>query len=257
MDELPSYPFIYLGDMARLPYGTKSTEVVTSYALKAAGELVKRGIEILVVGCNTVSACALPVLRAAFPNVPIIDVITPTVAYACQQPHNSRFLLMATETTIRSQIYQTLIGQGLPGSFVDVVAPNLLVSLAEEGWHDEEIVHLVLKRYLTEAQVQQPPDAVILGCTHFPALKQAIASFWSQGVELIDSTQPTAREVKRALGGETSSLIHLNTSSSESKEGLKGQVQYYVTDSPERFSRVAYHFLHKSLPLGEVGLVSL
>ncbi len=227
---LPSESFIYLGDTARLPYGTKSTKTVRHYATSMARLLVERGIKALVVACNTASTAALSHLQAMLSDIPVIGVIEPGASAAVAATHNKRIMVLATETTVQSKAYQAVIQQLLPDTDVNAHAGSLLVALAEEGMVDDEIAKTVLKHYLA---FRTDEDTLLLGCTHFPVFKACIEHLLPRGVAVVDSANATALALKTML---TEKKL-LTTSSAP------GTTQYLVTDSVTRFEKVGAVFL--------------
>lgn len=227
---LPGERFVYLGDTARLPYGTKSADTVSRYAVQAAGALVKRGIKLLVVACNTASGAALPALRHAFAPLPVIDVIAPGAEAALAASPNGPIAVIATEGTVQAGAYVRAIHARAPKVEVLQQACPLFVPLAEEGLVEGEIVELVAQRYLTPLLAKKP-HALVLGCTHYPVLKGVIAKVAGPDIVLVDSAATTALAVERRLREE--SLLH---------DGLPSQ-QFLATDAAERFARVGEIFL--------------
>jgi glutamate racemase len=226
IDRLPGLDTVYLGDTARVPYGTKSPEVVTQYSLRNARFLLSRDISLLVVACNTASAVALPAMRAAL-GVPVLGVVEPGARAAAGASRSGRIGVIGTESTVASGAYQAAIRAARPGAEVIARACPLFVPLAEEGWTDaaDEVVRAVARRYLrpfAEASV----DALVLGCTHYPLLREAIAAELP-GVALVDSAQAVAAEVAARVGAPAGGGAH----------------RFYVTDVPGRFLRVAERFL--------------
>jgi glutamate racemase len=268
--QLPEARFIYLGDMARLPYGTKSQQAIIAYTLKATQALIGRGIQALVVACSTASSCALPALHKAFPQLPVIDMITPTVA----QVHASgakEVLVLATQGTVASHMYKNLFAKASPEISVHEVATPLLVGLAEEGWSDSQVIHLALSRYL-EGFIHLPMiDTVILGCTHFPFHKAALEAYFGPQVRVVDTAVPAAFKASQLLSMFDS--CHPGYSHGHpgldpgSHDDVRSQIEvqddgdslaaYLVTDSPERFRSVAGLFLGTAIPSEQVELIDL
>jgi len=238
---LPGRRMIYLGDTARLPYGAKSPETIRRYALQAGKLLVGRGAGRLVVACNTASAHGLGPLREAFPSVPVHGVIEPGAAAAVAASQSGRIAVIATEATVRAGAYETAIRALLPGAEIQSLACPIFVALAEEGWGETEIAEAAARRYLSPLLQGDRPDVVILGCTHFPALKAAIARVLGPGVRLVDSAEAVALSL--AAGADVG--------------GAAGSVSFLATDNVERFARVAGHFLPEPIAPGEVELVEL
>lgn len=232
---LPYEDFLYLGDTARLPYGTKSAETVARYSVRAAEALVSRGIKALVVACNTASATALPSLREKFPALPVIGVIEPGAQAACEASVSGRIAVLATEGTVRGGAYQRAILALRPGAHVTQVAAQVFVALAEEGWSEGAAVDAVTERYL--AHLDARVDTVVLGCTHFPLLAAPIARQLGATRRVVDSAATTARATQAAIAAR-----QLATRASR-----VGSVRLLATDNPERFARVGARFLGSSI----------
>jgi glutamate racemase len=235
LDLLPGLDTVYLGDTARVPYGTKSPEVVTQYSLRNARFLAGQGIEMLVVACNTASAVALPALREAFP-IPVLGVVEPGARAAVRASPSGRIGVIGTQSAVASGAYQAAIRAARPGAEVVAKACPLFVPLAEEGWTDpsDEVVRLVARRYLAPLAASRI-DTLVLGCTHYPLLGEAIAAELP-GVALVDSAGAIAGEVRERLGA---------------VPGPGGAHRFYVTDTPERFLAVAGRFLGRPVPSAE------
>ncbi|UVE59807.1 glutamate racemase [Coxiella-like endosymbiont] len=194
---LPNESFLYLGDTARLPYGTKSQETVVRYASQMASLLVAQGIKLLVLACNTASTAALTYLQRQFPNIPIIDVVEPGVKAAVNATKNNKVALLATETTIQSGIYQSMIRSLNPAIAIITQTCGLFVALAEEGCINDDIALLVTQKYLEPViNSHYHCDSVILGCTHFPVFMQSLSTILGTGVNIINSARATAKAVK-------------------------------------------------------------
>src|SRR5690349_17826802 len=236
---LPNEDFLYLGDTARLPYGTKSPQTVARYSVRAAEALVDRGIKALVVACNTASASALPALRERFPELPVIGVIEPGAQAACQASASGRIAVLATEGTGRGGAYLDAILALRPDAHVTQVAAQIFVALAEEGWSEGEAMEAVTRRYL--AHLDARIDTVVLGCTHFPLLAAAIGREVGPGRHVVDSAATTAR----ATADELSARDLLRTANT-------GGVRLLATDSPERFARVGQRFLGAAIAQGAI-----
>jgi glutamate racemase len=245
MARLPEENFVYLGDTARLPYGTKSGDTVTRYAVQAAAALVKRRIKLLVVACNTASGVAMPALNEAYAPLPVIDVIAPGAEAALAASPRGPIAVIATEGTIRAGAYTRAIHARAPEVEVMSQPCPLFVPLAEEGLIDGEIVDLVIHRYL-DALLAQGPHALVLGCTHYPALKESIARIAGGSIALVDSAETTASAVEKRLrdGG----LL---------REGPPAPHRFLVTDTPERFARVGEIFLGRRISPASVELIDL
>ncbi len=184
---LPNAPFTYLGDTARTPYGNKSPETITEYALQDADFLVKQGATSLIIACNSASATAIEALRAAYPGMPLFEVIQPAVDAALALSPN-RVGVIGTRATVSSGIYQERLKAAQPKLEVEAVACPLFVPLVEEGLLDAPETKQIAKRYLSGFRAH-PFDALILGCTHYPLLKPVIARAVGRNVRLIDSAE--------------------------------------------------------------------
>lgn len=246
--ELPHESFLYLGDTARLPYGTKSPDTVIAYAKQAASILIEKGIKFLVVACNTATALALPALRAQFPELTIVGVVEPGANAACKASHNNQIAVIATEATVKAEGYQKAIHQLKPKATVVAEGCSLFVALAEEGWVKGDIAEAIAERYLEPLLFGMPdfkPDTLILGCTHFPALIEPIKKVAGPNINVIDSAHSTAKVVAEQLH----KLNLLN------EQLAPGQTHFMVTDAPTRFARVARNFLGKELLSHQIELV--
>jgi len=244
---LPGENLLYLGDTARLPYGTKSADTVTRYALSAAHALTARGIKMLVVACNTVSGQALPALIEALAPLPVIGVIEPGAQAAIAAAHGAPIAVIATEGTVKSGAYVRAIHALAPDLPVVQQAAPLLVPLAEEGLITGEITRLAVARYLTPLLATVPhPRILVLGCTHFPVLKDTIAQVAGPDVTLVDSAETTARAVEAKLDA-----LGLRN------DGANGTSHFLATDAPDRFSRVGEIFLGAPIDPGNVEVVDL
>ncbi len=232
---LPHEDTIYLGDTAHVPYGTKSRETVTRYSLDIADYLSKSGIKMLVVACNTASAYSIEALRERL-NIPVIGVIEPGAAAAVEATRAGRIGVIGTEGTIRSGAYFDAIKKRGDKISVFLKACPLFVPLAEEGMTDNRIAALTAMHYLKYFR-DEPVDTLVLGCTHYPLLKDVIGLAMPEATVLIDSAEATAREVQNVLISKGLIKTHIT-------DGAKHS--FYVTDSPERFMSVGENFLGKT-----------
>lgn len=244
---LPHESFVYLGDTARLPYGTKSAESIVRYSLQAAQFLISRHIKYLVVACNTASAVAIDVLRTRFAPVPVLGVIEPGAIAGCAASRSGHIGVIATEGTVKEGAYLRAIAKIRPDVTVTARACSLFVALAEEGWTDGPIVEAVAHRYLDEMfTFPESPDTLVLGCTHFPVLAATIQRIVGPNVVVVDSAETTAAHMSRALAA----------------AGLSGScqaptLQLLATDGRERFARVGSRFLGAQFAASDVELVDL
>ena len=239
---LPSESFLYLGDTARLPYGTKSADTVKLYALQMARILMDRQIKALVVACNTATTVALAHLQAILPEIPVIGVVKPGAAAVVSATKNQRIAVLATETTIASNAYQRLISEQLPEATISVRACSVLVALAEEGMVNNHIARDSLQHYLSEFQQE---DTLLLGCTHFPVFKPLLATLLPSTVKVVDSAEATAIVLQELLVN--ANLLNPTLTSP--------YVHYLVTDSIRRFQNIGEIFLGEALPTERIELV--
>ena len=243
-EQLPNERFVYLGDTARVPYGTKSLATVERYAIENSEFLAARGIKILVVACNTASALALPKIRERI-GVEVVGVIGPGARRAVEitkkKQSNPKIGVIATEATVASRAYADAIRRASSRAEVFQKACPLFVALAEEDWRDEPETLSIAKKYL-EKIVEANVDALVLGCTHYPILREVIKQIVGANVTLIDSGEATAREVRQLL--KDKNLANDNLSPRETTRRLCDDLDhFYVTDAAERFARVAERFL--------------
>src|SRR5712664_4179894 len=227
---LPGEDFIYLGDTARLPYGTKSAEVIVRYSKENTKFLLAKGIKMLVVACNTSSAVALDEI-ARDTIVPVAGVIEPGARAAVRASRNGKIGVIGTEATIASGAYTRAIQQLRPRAEIYTRACPLLVPLVEEGWTDNEIAGRTVAYYL-ESLKASGIDTLLLGCTHYPLLHGLFERVLGNGVRIVDSATATAASVRErllALG-----LV---------RRGGRGAQSFFVTETPERFVRVGRRFL--------------
>ncbi len=247
-ERLPDERFLYLGDTARLPYGTKSGDSVLRYSMQAAEFLVHRGIKCLVVACNTASSVAVDALRRRFAPIPVIGVIEPGAAAGCAASRSGQIGVIATEGTVQGGAYQRAIAAIQPGFTVVAQPCSLFVSLAEEGWTDGPIVDAIVHRYLDPVFAAHPQlDTLLLGCTHFPLLLDSLRTAVDPAVSIVDSAATTAA----ALASE---LVARGLCA---PIRLEPAVSLMATDGPQRFARVGSRFLGADVDASQVELVDL
>jgi len=248
LKRLPEAQFVFLGDTARLPYGSKSRRTIARYAAESAQFLVdQQGAEYLVIACNTASALALDAIQEAVP-VPVLGVIEPGAEAALRNSVTKDVLVIATEATVASHAYaQACWARGLRG--VEKACP-LLVPLVEEGWIDHPVTADVVRIYLNELLAEagtagQSPDTLVLGCTHYPLLREVFEKNLPAGIRVVDSAEATAAEAAQQFAGRgTLTSDHEAT-----------RIRCFATDSVEKFERLGSRFL--GLPVGPVELVDL
>jgi glutamate racemase len=227
---LPFEAIVYLGDTARVPYGTRSPETVARYSFECADFLIGKGIKILVVACNTVSAVSLDGIRKRV-AVPVIGVIEPGARAAIAATKNRRIGVIGTEATIRSSAYSRAIKSLDARAEVFGLACPLFVPLVEEGWTDGEIARLVAEKYLAPLKGMDI-DTIVLGCTHYPLLKRVIGEIMPH-IAIIDSAIETGKTLRAML--EEGSLL--------TECAVMGAHNFFVTDSAEKFANVGGLFL--------------
>jgi glutamate racemase len=248
---LPAEHFIYLGDTARLPYGTKSAGTVRRYAVQAAHALVERGVKALVIACNTASAVALEALREAYRPLPVFGVVEPGAEAACRASRSGRIAVIGTESTVRGGAYQRAILSRRPDARVLARPCPLLVPLAEEGWIAGEIPERIVDAYLGAwLREDSHPDCLLLGCTHFPILAPLMQCVGGESLTLVDSAATTAAAVSLAL-------TQAGLSRPTHDVGAVNRRTLLATDGRERFARVGRHFLGETLAPETVELVDL
>ncbi len=242
-EQLPNERFVYLGDTARVPYGTKSLATVERYAIENSEFLAARGIKILVVACNTASALALPKIRERI-GVEVVGVIGPGARRAVEitrEKPNPKIGVIATEATVASRAYADAIRRASSRAEVFQKACPLFVALAEEDWRDEPETLSIARKYL-EKIVEANVDALVLGCTHYPILREVIKQIVGANVTLIDSGEATAGEIRQLLTDKN--LANDNPPPREIERRLCDDLDhFYVTDAADRFARVAERFL--------------
>ncbi len=245
--ELPAENFVYLGDTARLPYGTKSAASVVRYSLQCAAVLLERRIRCLVVACNTASASALEELRARHPALPIIGVIEPGAEAAVAASASQHIAVVGTEGTIAGGAYETAIHRLSASARVTSRACSLFVSMAEEGWTEGPIAEAVARRYLEPLfSSADAADTLVLGCTHFPALTTAMRAVLPRRVRIVDSAATTAAAVKR-----------LQQATTVQAADAHGSLRLLATDGAERFARIGSAFLGEPIRGDAVEIVDL
>ncbi len=247
--KLPSENLLYLGDTARLPYGTKSAASVLRYAMQAAAHLQSRDIKMLVVACNTASAVAIDDLKRALHPLPVLGVVEPGANAATESRPGGRHLVLATEATVALAAYGNEIRRLDPAAKVTELACEMLVALAEEGWTSGQVPESIVRRYLRgslQAPAAERPNSVILGCTHFPLLRECIRDVIGDDLSIVDSAGTTAVAVD-----------HFLRELDIQKESPNGSTKLLATDGARRFARVGGAFLGASLTPADIELIDL
>lgn len=236
---LPDEELIYLGDTARVPYGNRAPETVRAYALNAANLLVERGVKAIVIACNTASAFALEALRAAY-QMPIFGVIEPAARLAVERTRSGHIAVIGTRGTVISGCYPQTIARLRPDLKVHQSACPLFVPLAEEGWLEGAVPQEVARRYMREF-VGAPVDTMILGCTHYPLLRdviaQALAELEAPPIDLLDSGRSIAHTLRERLGA--AGLLRAQASA---QRRAPRELHFLLTDLPDGFQIMAERF---------------
>jgi glutamate racemase len=232
---LPDEDIVYFGDTARLPYGTKSPETVMRFSRQNLAFLKSKNVKLIVVACNTASSIALPALVEE-EGIPVIGVLMPGARAAARATRNKRVGVIGTTATIRSNSYEEALRAIEPEIEIWSLPCPLFVPLAEEGWLDNEVAYLTAKSYL-EPLASFGADTLVLGCTHYPLLREVIGKVVGDGVVLVDSAQETAAEVAGVL--DQKSLLN--------DRGDAGTIQVYVSDVPYLIREVGERFLGRPI----------
>ncbi|XSG81625.1 MAG: glutamate racemase [Methyloligella sp. ZOD6] len=249
-ERLPHERFVYLGDTARLPYGTKSPATIQAYALQATRLLLAEGVKMVVIACNTASAVAIGPLSEALSPVPVIGVIEPGAAAGVAATRNKHIAVLATESTVKGNAYVRAIHALVEDIRVLQQPCQVFVAMAEEGWTDGPAARAAAEQYLATVFAEaDAPDTLVLGCTHFPVLAKMLGEVAGRDVAIVDSARTTANAVAEALA-------ELGLESSEAPAPDK-TAKIFATDSPERFARVGEIFLGRKLESKDIEQVDL
>jgi glutamate racemase len=243
MTRLPNEDVVYLGDTARLPYGTKSPETVLRFLRENLAFLKRKRVKMIVVACNTASSVALPRILEE-ETLPLVGVLLPGARAAAGATRTKRVGVIGTTATIRSGAYEDALYELDPAIKIWTRACPLFVPLVEEGWHEDEITRLTARRYL-DPMADFDADTLVLGCTHYPVIKEVISRVVGDKVALVDSAHETAAEVERVLAENA-----LRTDGDQ-----PGRITVYVTDIPYLFKEVGERFLRR--PMERVERVDL
>jgi glutamate racemase len=241
MEHLPGYDIVYFGDTARTPYGTKSPETVVRYALENIDFLLSKGSKIIVMACNTASSVAAESVNDQF-DLPIFEVITPAVEITVKRSKHLRIGVIGTRATVNSGVYEKKIKALSPEAKVYSTACPLLVPLVEEGWVKKPETSMIIKKYLHPLKVRQI-DTLILGCTHYPLLKDKIQRKIGKKVDVIDSSKAVAKNVK----------AFLDTHAEVDRQLVKkGNFRLFVSDVTDQFQKTARMTLKRNVVLEHV-----
>ncbi len=243
MERVPEENIVYFGDSARVPYGTKSPETVLGFARENLKFLKSRNIKMIVVACNTVSAVALPILKAE-EKLPVTGVLLPGALSASKTTESGKVAVIGTTATIHSGAYEEALHAINPDLEIFSQACPLFVSLAEEGWLNNDVTRLTARKYL-EPVIEFGADTLVLGCTHYPLLREVISEVMGKGVKLVDSANECANEVEKIL--EENDLRKIT--------GDTGKIRVFMSDVPYKFKEIGERFLGRSL--GEVTKIQI
>ncbi len=235
---LPSYRLIYFGDLARTPYGTKSPETIVRYSVQNAEFLINHGAQVIIIACNSAASVATDVLKKNF-DVPIFEVITPAIAKAIQSTKSGRIGVIGTTATIKSSIYKKKLQELSPDYRIFSRACPLLVPLVEEGWLLKRETKMIVRRYLQPLKRHQI-DTLVLGCTHYPLLKDLIHPRIGKKTNLIDSSIEVAGAVKNFL---------INNPTIEKSLEQAGENLYYVSDTTSTAESIAAKIFSRPIQL--------
>ncbi len=235
VEQLPGENIVYFGDTARIPYGTRSKETVIKYFFQSVRFLLTKDIKAIVVACNTASALAMEEAQKVF-DIPIIGVVDPGSKAAAASTKNATIGVIGTEGTINSGAYQRKIRQILPSAEIIGISCPLFVPIVEEGWENSDVAYIAAKKYLLELK-EHNIDSLVLGCTHYPALRYTINKVLGDKVTLINPAYETAKATKNML--KDRNLL------SDKIDG--GKCNYFVSDDPEKFKRIGGNILRKEI----------
>ena len=235
VEQLPGEDIVYFGDTARIPYGTRSKETVIKYFFQSVRFLLTKDIKAIIIACNTASALAMEESLKVF-DIPMIGVIDPGAKAAVSATKNRSIGVIGTEGTINSQSYQRKLRRMLPtGEIIGISCP-LFVPIVEEGWENSDVAYITAKKYLLELK-EHNIDSLVLGCTHYPALRYTIGKVLGDKVTLVNPAYETAKAAK----------IMLKEQKLLSSKIDEGKCTFYVSDDPEKFKRIGGNILRKEI----------
>ncbi len=238
--KFPTESYIYIGDTARLPYGTKSPETVIRYSETLTKAILKHDVSAIVVACNTASTHALGAVEKMAGALPVLGMIEPASRAAIEKTRNNHIGVIATYGTVRSAAYSNMLKKLNPAVRVTSQACQMLVALAEEGWADDDIAEMTLRKYIAPMfEGDDAPDTLILGCTHFPLFENKLRKILGDGVILINSGEAAANELEF---DQTSTV---------------GSTRFFATDDPARFAASATKFFGQALTEDDVELIDI
>ncbi len=243
---LPKEQLVYFGDSGRAPYGTKSKETIIKYTYQDINFLLSKGVKMIVIACNTASACSLESVRRGY-SIPIVEVVGPGAQAAARATKTGHIGVIGTPATIGSGVYERAIKKLLPNCQCSKKACPLFVPLVEEGWWDHEVSQLVAEEYLKDLKSAEL-DSLVLGCTHYPLLTAVIQKVMGDQVTLINSAKEVALAVK-------DSLMKLDMCRDPELLSGAGEMKFYTSDSVDKFASLGSVFLN--MPIDAVKKVEI
>jgi glutamate racemase len=241
MKKLPGYDIVYFGDTARTPYGTKSCGTVINYSLENSKLLMEKGAKLIIMACNTASSVATEKVKENF-DVPVFEVISPAVKRALSESRKKQIGIIGTRGTIKSKVYEKMINEIDPSAKVYSTPCPLLVPLVEEGWVNKPETAMIVKKYIHPLKVRQI-DTLVLGCTHYPVLKDIIQRKAGKRVKLIDSAEAVTDEV---------TLFLKENPEFEKTLGKNGKTDFFVSDITDQFKITARDIIKKRIELKHI-----
>ncbi len=241
LKRLPGLSIVYFGDTARTPYGTKSQEILRRFALEDAGFLIEQGAKIIVIACHSAASCATFELKSKL-NIPIFEVVTPSVNEACRLSKNGRIGVIGTRATVSSKIYERLIPEKRPDSKVFQQPCPLLVPLVEEGWLNKRETRMIIRKYLRPLKDKQI-DTLVLGCTHYPLLKPVIKEKAGKRIQIVDPSKEVAKKIASFL--KENSLYEIDKN---------GRHEFFVSDLTAHTIEIVQRFLGQRVELKLAGI---
>lgn len=236
LKRLPGFSIVYFGDTARTPYGTKSQEILKRFALEDAEFLIGKGAKIIVIACHSAASCATFSLKEKL-NMPIFEVVTPSVSEACKLSRSGRIGIIGTRATVASNIYERLIPQRRPEAKVFQQPCPLLVPLVEEGWLNKRETRMIIRRYLRPLKDKQI-DTLVLGCTHYPLLKPVIKEKAGKRIKIVDPSKEVAKKIASFL--EEDESVEIDTG---------GKHEFFVSDLTAHTTEIVQRFLGQKVEL--------
>ncbi len=237
MSILPNVPIVYFGDTARTPYGPKSPEILRTYAKEDAHFLMAKGANIIVIACHSAASCATDTLRGSL-EIPVFEVVTPSVERACKLSQKGKIGIMGTRATVSSNVYPRLIPETRPGTKVFQQPCPLLVPLVEEGWLKARETRMIVKKYLRPLKDNQI-DTLVLGCTHYPLLEPVIREKAGKRIRIVDPSREVAEKVAN----------YVFEKYGPPPEGTKAENQFYLSDLTEHTKDIVERFLGRRVRL--------